>query len=113
MERINGRRILMLLENNAFPQDSRVRAEANALTAAGYQVSVICPQRPGLAWREQVNGVAVYRFKAPPEANGLIGYLWEYGYSMLAAFALSLLVFFQQGFDVIHAHNPPDTFVLV
>ncbi len=106
-------RVLMLLENNCFPQDNRVRQEAETLVEAGYQVSVICPQRAGLPRREVVNGVYVYRFKAPPEANGLIGYLWEYGYSMLASFVLSLLVYFQHGFDIIHAHNPPDTFVLI
>lgn len=111
MKSLPGKRVLMLLENNCFPQDVRVRNEANALTEAGYQVSVICPTRPGMAKRELVKGVAVYRFAQPPEANGLVGYLWEYGYSMLAAFVLSLVVYFERGFDIIHAHNPPDTFV--
>jgi len=32
---------------------------------------------------------------------------------MLAAFLLSLFVFLVRGFDVIHAANPPDTFVLI
>jgi len=57
--------------------------------------------------------VRVYRFPAPPAPNGFLGYLWEYGYSMVATFVLSLLVFLHKGFDVVHAHNPPDTFVLI
>jgi glycosyltransferase involved in cell wall biosynthesis len=106
-------RVLMLLENLPFPQDVRVRREAAALTAAGYQVSVICPADSGQAYRQTVNGVHVYRFPPPPAGHGLLGYLWEYGYSMAATFVLSLVVLFRDGFDVIHAHNPPDLFVLV
>ena len=32
---------------------------------------------------------------------------------MLATFLLSLRVWIREGFDVLHAHNPPDTFVLI
>src|SRR5882762_8300007 len=106
-------RVLMLLENLPYPQDLRVRREAVALAAAGYRVSVICPAAQGQPRRETVNGVRVYRFSAPLSANGFLGYLWEYGYSMAASFVLSLVVFFGEGFDVVHAHNPPDTFVFI
>ncbi len=108
-----GNRILMLVENNSYPQDPRVRQEATALTAAGYQVTVICPQRRGQPWQAVHDGVSVYRFLAPLEANGFLGYIWEYGYSTLAMFLLSIFVFFRRGFDVIHTHNPPDTLVLI
>ena len=108
-----GDRILMLLENNPFPQDGRVRREANTLAAAGYRVSVVAPRGPGQPWRERVGEVEVYRFPAPPDANGFLGYLYEYVYSMTAALLLSLFVFLRRGFDVIHAHNPPDTFAFV
>lgn len=113
MKKSARKRILMLLENNPFPQDTRVRQEAAALHEAGYQVSVIGPKGPGQSWRENFNGVQVYRFWAPNDANGLLGYLWEYGYSMAAVFLLSLVVLSRDGFDVVHAHNPPDTFVFI
>jgi glycosyltransferase involved in cell wall biosynthesis len=106
-------RILMLLENLPFPQDLRVRREANALHAAGYRVSVICPAHKGQPFRETIRGVRVLRYPAPPAAHGFLGYVWEYGYSMLASFLLSVLVFCGEGFDVVHAHNPPDTFVFI
>jgi glycosyltransferase involved in cell wall biosynthesis len=113
MKQFAGKRILMLLENRPYPQDVRVRREAVALTAAGYQVSVICPSDPGQASRELVNGVRVYRYAAPAPANGFLGYLWEYTYSMAASYWLSVQVLFHEGFDVVHAHNPPDTFVFI
>jgi glycosyltransferase involved in cell wall biosynthesis len=103
----------MLLENQSYPQDHRVRREALALTAAGYRVSVICPRDTNQPLRETLHGVSVYRYWAPAPANGFLGYLWEYGYSMTATFVLSLLVSVSQGFDVVHAHNPPDTFVFI
>ena len=109
----SGGRVLMLLENNAYPHDMRVRHEANALSAAGYRVTVISPARSGQRWREIIDGVSVYRYPAPPESSGAVGYLLEYGYSMVAMFFLSVLVYFREGFDVIHAANPPDTLVLV
>lgn len=103
----------MLVENNSYPEDGRVRREANTLTAAGYHVTVISPGEHGQPWRETVGATHAYRYPAPPDANGLLGYLLEYGYSMVAAFLLSLVVLMREGFDVIHAHNPPDTFVLI
>jgi glycosyltransferase involved in cell wall biosynthesis len=106
-------RILMLLENQPYPQDHRVRREATALVSAGYRVSVICPSSRGQCWHETVDNVRVYRFRAPAPVNSLWGYLWEYGYSTAASFAISLLVFMGEGFDVVHAHNPPETFVFI
>src|SRR5919106_1570583 len=93
------KRILMLLENNTYVEDIRVRQEAQALFAAGFRVTVICPGKP---FHDVVEGVSVYRFPNPPNGNGVIGYLVEYGYSMLAVFALSLFVLLRQGFDMIH-----------
>lgn len=108
-----GKRVLMLLENACYPDDDRVRREANTLASAGYQVSVISPAWPGRPRRERVDAVQVFRFPPPPPASGLIGYLWEYGYSMLVIFALSLSVWAREGFDIVHAHHPPDTFVFI
>lgn len=103
----------MLLENLPFPQDVRVRREAFALTSAGYRVTVICPSGKGQASREIINGVAVYRYPAARSAQGFLSYLWEYAYAMAASFGLSLVALFREGFDAIHAHNPPDTFVFI
>ncbi len=103
----------MLLENCTYPQDTRVRHEANSLSEAGYRVTVICPKKKGQIWTEQVGQVNVYRYPAPPEADGFFGYIAEYGYSLIAATLFSLVAYIRKGFDIIHAHNPPDIFVLI
>jgi hypothetical protein len=53
-------RILMLVENH-FPQDTRVKNEAVLLTEAGYHVSVIALRKKGQVMTEVVNGIQVYR----------------------------------------------------
>jgi glycosyltransferase involved in cell wall biosynthesis len=113
MSKTSGLRVLMLLENCPYPQDGRVRHEAATLLAAGYRVSIICPATKGQARHESVDGVNVYRFPALMANGGLLGYLWEYTYSVAAMFVFSLVVFVRGGFDVIHAHNPPDTLALI
>jgi len=106
-------RVLMLLENCSYQFDSRPKREARTLVRAGYRVSVICPLPPGGKLYEVMDDVHLYQFPAPPAANGFLGYLWEYGYSMVVTFVISLVVSLREGFDVIHAHNPPDTFFLI
>jgi glycosyltransferase involved in cell wall biosynthesis len=32
---------------------------------------------------------------------------------MVAIFTISLYIFFREGFDIVHAHHPPDTFVFI
>lgn len=103
----------MLLENNPFPQDGRVRREAASLTRAGYVVTVVAPRGRGQPLREELEGVRVLRFPAVQRARGTAGYLAEYAVAMAGAFAGMLRALFTTGFDIVHAHNPPDTFVIV
>jgi glycosyltransferase involved in cell wall biosynthesis len=106
-------RVLMLLENSAYSADGRVRCEANSLAAAGYQVMVIGPRGPKERWRERFGQVEVYQFPPPPEVNSFVGYFFEYGYTLAVISFLTIWLAFRRGFDVIHAHNPPDFFVLI
>ena len=116
---------------NYFPGDPRVRNEAQVLVSAGYQVIVVALRAPGQARSEIINGVQVYRmprlvvFRKTPLANpnslqriwmkfkAFTGYVAEYMYFTAGCFYLSLYVAFKHGFDVIHAHNPPDTIFMV
>ena len=103
----------MLVENNAYPSDFRVRREATALRVSGFHVSVIAPRGIGQPWHEEMDGVGVYRFPAPPGGNGLLGYAVEFGYATLAMLVLSLWVALREGVDIVHAANPPDTLFVI
>lgn len=123
-------KILMLVENH-FPSDVRVRNECELLRENGYQITVICLRRNGEKSSELVRGVRVYRIpkaeffqKAPAgqqtpfqrqliKCKAFLGYLGEYAYFTLGCLVMSGYVAARHGFDVIHAHNPPDTLFLV
>jgi glycosyltransferase involved in cell wall biosynthesis len=121
----------MFVENE-FPGDPRVKNEADTLTAAGYSVTVV-----GLRGQHEpavgrvVDGIRVYSIPRIPlfkktrkehpvglqrlwlKGIALTGYMWEYLYFTGACFVMSLYVAMRHGFDVIHAHNPPDTLFVV
>jgi glycosyltransferase involved in cell wall biosynthesis len=103
-------RVLMLLENNAYRYDSRPRREAQTLLRADYAVSVICPLPPGGKHYEVLDGVKLYQFPMLRTAPTTLGYIGEYAYAMIIMSVLSLVVLIREGFDIVHAHNPPDTF---
>lgn len=107
------KRILMLLENSPFPDDDRVRREARALISAGYHVTIIAPAAVSEKRHEIWEDITIYRYPAPSEKVGFIGYIWEYSYSLVMISFLSIYVFFREGFDVVHAHQPPDLFVFI
>jgi len=105
--------------------------EASLLTEAGHRVTIIALRSNGQAGHEILNGVEVYRlptldlFKKTPFANvnrlnllfvtlkSFLGYLVEYFYFTAACLIVSTYIFVSRGFDVLHAHNPPDTLFLV
>jgi glycosyltransferase involved in cell wall biosynthesis len=107
------KRILMLVENNPFRRDVRVRQEAQALIYAGYQVSVICPAASGQSFHEVFNGVDIYCYPSPYQGKGFLSYIFEYSYSLLSMFFLTMYLYVCRGFDIIHAANPPDTAVFI
>ena len=104
-------RVLHLSENLTLPFDRRVWMELNALQAAGYEVSAICPMgEGGTEPHEVLNGIHVWRYPAPPPTHGFASYVWEFLYCWLQTLRLTLTVLARRGFDVIHSANPPDTF---
>ena len=123
-------KVLMFVEN-AYPQDTRVKNESDALTAAGYFVTVVAMRKKNQPRSEVLDGIQIYRlprlelFQKTPSANpgffervmlklkSVLGYFSEYFYFTSACFAMSLYVASKHGFDVIHAHNPPDTLFAV
>jgi glycosyltransferase involved in cell wall biosynthesis len=123
-------KILMLVENN-FPSDVRVRNECELLRGKGYEISVICLRGDGEKGSENVGGIHVYRipevevFQKVPlgrqsplgrwwlKLKAFLGYVSEYAYFTICCFVLSIYVALRHGFDVLHAHNPPDTLFLV
>lgn len=106
--------ILIIVENLPSPFDRRVWQESTTLRDAGYELSIICPTGKGYDKKyEVIDGIHIYRHNLPFEADGALGYLFEYSVALFWQFYLSFKIFFTRGFDVIHACNPPDLIFLV
>lgn len=111
---LEGRRVLIIVENLPLPFDRRVWHECRTLTQAGAQVAVICPTGKGCeAPYEELEGVHIYRHSLPLDASGAAGYLLEYGAALWHEMRLALRIARRHGFDTIQACNPPDLIFLV
>ena len=108
------RRVLILVENLPSPFDRRVWQEATTLRANGYGVSIICPTGQGCEKHyEEIDGINIYRYDLPVEAEGARGYAVEYSAALWHTFRLAWKVRRERGFDAIHACNPPDLLFLI
>jgi glycosyltransferase involved in cell wall biosynthesis len=108
------KRILIIVENLPVPFDRRVWMEATTLRAAGYEVSVICPE--GKDYHkpfEVLEGISIYRYPTPPPTTTKLSYVWEFPYCWVQSLKLAARAWRETGFDAIHACNPPDTFFLI
>jgi glycosyltransferase involved in cell wall biosynthesis len=108
----NGKHALILVENLSVPFDRRVWQESLALRAAGWQVSVICPQgtKRDTETYAEIEGVRIYRYPLRAAVGGPVGYLKEYGSALWHTYRLARKV---GRVDVVHGCNPPDLFFLL
>jgi glycosyltransferase involved in cell wall biosynthesis len=103
-------RALIIVQNLPVPFDRRVWLESKALTAAGYDVTVICPKGKGDPEREVIDGITLLKYRPYAPGGGALGYVLEYAYSFLATARLVLRARGQGTFDMLQACNPPDIF---
>jgi glycosyltransferase involved in cell wall biosynthesis len=104
-------RVLIIVQNLPVPFDRRVWLECQALTAAGYEVTVVCPKGKGDAAREVLDGVTLLKYRPYAPGGSAAGFVVEYVYSFLATARLVLGARRRTGrFDVLQACNPPDIF---
>jgi glycosyltransferase involved in cell wall biosynthesis len=102
--------VLIVVQNLPVPLDRRVWLECRALTAAGYEVSVICPKGPGDPGYQLLDGVHLYKYAPPRQADGFLGYAWEFLYCWLRTAVRTVAVHRRRPFQVLQACNPPDIY---
>jgi glycosyltransferase involved in cell wall biosynthesis len=105
---------LILVENLSVPFDRRVWQEACSLTAAGYGVTVICPQGRGRDTEPHVvlDEVDIHRYPLQGADGGALSYASEYASALSRTASLIRRVGGSTVFDVVHACNPPDALIL-
>jgi glycosyltransferase involved in cell wall biosynthesis len=108
------KKILIVVENQPVPFDTRVLKEARSLHEAGYEVTVLCPKgKSATAGREMIGGVRVYRHPMPEEGNSALAYLWEYSCALFWEFWYVWWIYLRHGFHIIQGCNPPDDIFLI
>jgi len=103
-------RTLIIVQNLPVPFDRRVWLESKALTAAGHDVTVVCPKGKGDPEHEVLEGVTLLKYRPYAPGGGALGFVLEYAYSFLATARLVFRARRQGKFDVLQACNPPDIF---
>jgi glycosyltransferase involved in cell wall biosynthesis len=108
------RKVLIIVENESVPFDSRVWKEALALHGKGYQVAVLCPKRKRTeSTYELLRGIHIYRHPRGPEGDGLLGYMSEFGWALACEFVFAWWIYLRRGFEVMQGCNPPDDIFLI
>lgn len=113
LERVppTGRRVLVVVQNLPLVLDRRVRTECRALLDAGYGVTVICPKAtPDEPDVHDLDGVLVRSYPATGTTSGVASYVAEFVQCWLQTAVHSWRAWRHEGFDVIQACNPPDTY---
>ncbi len=104
--------ILMVVENH-FPADMRVRKEAHVLRDI-FNVSVVALHRENEKYVETVDGIRIYRL---PSLNllpaGKLKYALDYLLITFGGLLVLLTTFPRYRYKFIHAHNPPDTLFII
>lgn len=107
-------RVLILVQNEPLPQDRHVWNQCTALTRAGYDVSVICPQGATRHREpfERLQDVDIHRYRARTADGGIAAYGVEYASALWSMGRLARRLAAQRPFDVVHACSPPDFLLL-
>ncbi|MCE5229782.1 glycosyltransferase family 4 protein [bacterium] len=95
-----------------YPQDPRVRREAEALVGAGFEVDVICLKRAGQGARDEKSGVRVFRLPMDRKRAGKIRYIWDYLWFMILGAIWLNALHARRRYKIVHVHNMPDVLVL-
>jgi glycosyltransferase involved in cell wall biosynthesis len=106
----SGKRVLIIVQNEPVPWDRRVWLEACALRDAGFRVSVVCPKGPGDPSFQDLEGIRIWKYAPPPPTASQLSFAWEFVYCWARTLVLVLRSATREGFDVIQACNPPDTY---
>ncbi len=77
---------------------------------SGFRVSVVCPKGPGDPSFQEIEGIRLWKYPPPPPTASHLSFVWEFAYCWARTLALVLRRAAAEGFDVIQACNPPDTY---
>jgi glycosyltransferase involved in cell wall biosynthesis len=106
--------VVIVVVNLPAERDRRVIRECQALEAAGYRLTVICPRGPRRL--DLLPGTAATRIRSFPQpfaGAGVFSFAAEFAWALIAVTARLLAVMVRGRVDAVQACNPPDIFWVV
>jgi glycosyltransferase involved in cell wall biosynthesis len=95
-----------------YPEDVRIKKEAEALTKNGHDIDVICMRKEGEKREENLNGVCVIRLPLRrAREGGKFRYVYQYFLFFLLSFFAITFRHLRKKYAIIHAHSLPDYLV--
>ncbi len=94
-----------------YPEHNHLRRDIEALTQAGYDVSLVALRHPGEAPYEMVAGAHVYRLPIQHQRGSWLRYAWEYALFLFMAFFTVAWLHAWKRFSVVEVVNMPDVLV--
>ena len=125
---------VLMISESFFPNDVRILQEANKIIESNNVIIFIVLKYGRQPFYEKCDNIKLYRlptlniFKESKQKSdskgkiirkiylklkGILGYATEYAYFTTASFALTFFLYFKEGFDIVHVHNPPDTLFVI
>ena len=106
------KKILMVVYSY-FPQDSRLRREAEALIKDGYQVNILCLRNSEQSKEENLYGINIFRVNMSKSRSTRRRYIKLYSSFFVRSFFKLNWLFLKNRYSVIHIHNMPDFLVFL
>ncbi|ASW56428.1 glycosyltransferase [Plantactinospora sp. KBS50] len=103
--------VVIVVVNLPAERDRRVIRECQALEAAGYRATVVCPRGPGRPTR--LPGTAATRIRSFPQpfaGSGVLSFAAEFAWALVAVTARLVALLLTDRVDAVQACNPPDVF---
>jgi glycosyltransferase involved in cell wall biosynthesis len=108
---LEGKRVGVIVLS-AYPFDPRPRRNAEILVRQGMSVDYICVADGEEPWREETNGMNVFRVPINHQRGGKIGYAYQYSAFILASAAILAARSRRRRYDLIFVNNMPDILVV-
>ncbi len=95
----------------SYPEDPRVRREAEALIENGYSVDILCLSNDGETKTTKINQVNVYRILQNLKGKGKIFSISTLVLFIVFSFVKISILNFKNRYDILHIHNIPNILI--
>ncbi|MCG8571768.1 MAG: glycosyltransferase family 4 protein [Spirochaetes bacterium] len=109
---MKNKKIAMIVFSN-YPEDPRVRREAEALSEKGHSIDIFCLKKQDQQQFEVVNEINVYRSSMSKKRTNKFSHILKYSLFMLGMFFKISVKYIKNKYDIIHIHNMPDILVFI